>query len=248
MTKKPKPSKNNVYGKTCTLESGGLALFRRIGIRVNERVKQEGILFLLSLPSGSIPCAFFDPQYRGVLDKMNYGNEGVSRQMERSALTQMDEKTICRFIRELDRVLVPSGHLFLWVDKFHLLEGFQKWFNRTELNIVDHITWSKDRIGMGYRTRRVAEHLIVLQKTPKRAKGVWCNHSIPDVWIEKVTRTHAHAKPIRLQAALISAVTRPEDIVLDPAAGSFSVMKSAHTVGRNFIGCDLVVVEDGGNI
>ena len=35
-----------------------------------------GLELMRSLESQSIHLAFFDPQYRGVLDKMQYGNEG----------------------------------------------------------------------------------------------------------------------------------------------------------------------------
>ena len=52
-------------------------------------------------------------------------------------------------------------------------------------------------------------------------------------------KRHAHQKPVGLQAALIEAVTEPGDLVVDPAAGSFSVMESALSVGRNFLGGDL---------
>ncbi|HKG70020.1 MAG TPA: hypothetical protein VKA92_14200, partial [Segetibacter sp.] len=69
-----------------------------------------------------ITACFFDPQYRGVMDKMKYGNEG-ERQKGRAELEQMSEETIKLFIKEIDRVLIPDGHLFLWVDKFHFCEG-----------------------------------------------------------------------------------------------------------------------------
>jgi len=151
----------------------------------------------------------------------------------------MDENLIHEFIIEINRVLVPSGHLFLWIDKYHLLEGFQKWMNDTQLIIVDHLVWNKQHIGMGYRTRRTSEHLVILQKKPKKAKGVWCIHNIPDVWNEKTTNKHIHAKPIELQSKLISAVTRPGDVVIDPAAGSYSVLDSCIKVGRVFVGCDI---------
>jgi len=38
---------------------------------------------------------------------------------------------------------------------------------------------------------------------------------------------------------LIGAVTRPGDLIIDPAAGSFVVMHAAHALSRNFVGCDL---------
>src|SRR5271170_2683326 len=88
----------------------------------NSPLKMDGLDLLQSLENNSVSVVFFDPQYRGVLDKMNYGNEG-ERQIERSKLIQMGEKKIISFVREVNRVLKPSGHLFLWTDKFHLCEG-----------------------------------------------------------------------------------------------------------------------------
>lgn len=199
----------------------------------------DGLELLSILPDDCVSTAFFDPQYRGVMDKLGYGNEG-KRQIGRSQLNQMSESTICQFIKEISRVLKPSGHLMLWIDKFHLHEGVSPWLKELPLNIVDSITWDKGRIGMGYRTRRKSEYLIVIQKTPTKAKGVWTIHDIPDVWLEKVERGgHAHAKPELLQSSLINATTAPGDLVLDPAAGGFSVLRSAQSVGRNFIGTDL---------
>lgn len=209
-------------------------------LKPNTRLKMDGLKFLVHLPNKAVPVAFFDPQYRGVLDKMNYGNEGKNREKRRCALMQMTEEQIAKFIRGIDNVLIPSGHLFLWIDKFHLCQGFGTWMDGTQLELVDLIVWDKERIGMGYRSRRVSEYCVVLQKLPKRAKGVWKIHSIPDVWREKTeAKAHPHQKPLQLQAELIAAVSNEGDYVIDPAAGSFSVMAAAHRQNRNFIGCDL---------
>lgn len=206
----------------------------------NTRLKMDGISLLSSLPPETIPALFFDPQYRGILDKMSYGNEGVKRGQRRSQLMQMPEDVIRNFIAEIDRALMPSGHLFLWIDKFHLCQDFRQWFAGTQLEVVDLITWDKGRLGMGYRTRRVCEYCVVLQKKPKRAKGVWRMHNIPDVWREKISaKRHPHQKPHELQSQLILAVSNEGDYIVDPAAGSFSVMAAAQAQNRNFIGCDL---------
>ncbi len=191
-----------------------------------------------------IKLAFFDPQYRGVLDKLQYGNEGVSRGKARHDLPQMPEEVIINFISELNRIISKSGHLFLWVDKFHLCQGVLEWFENTELNLVDMIVWDKDRIGMGYRSRRKSEYLIILQKSPVRVKGIWNDHSIPDVWTEKTEKVHPHSKPIELQKRLIEAVTDKSDFVLDPASGGYSVLEACKRSERNFIGGDLIYGED----
>lgn len=208
-------------------------------IKINFKNRVDGLTLLHDVLPNSIKTAFFDPQYRGVLDKLKYGNEGVQRGKARHDLPQMSEKIIVEFILELNRVLQPSGHLFLWVDKFHLCQGVLEWFEKTDFNLVDMIVWDKDKIGMGYRSRRKSEYLIVLQKKPVRAKDVWKDHSIPDVWIEKTVKTHPHSKPINLQKALIEATTSENDYVLDPASGGYSVYEACKLSNRNFIGGDL---------
>jgi site-specific DNA-methyltransferase (adenine-specific) len=85
---------------------------------------------------------------------------------------------------------------------------------------------------------------VVLQKSPLKAKATWRSHAIPDRWLEKVDRTtHPHVKPIGLINALIEAITIPGELVVDPAAGSFVVLRAAHQLGREFIGCDIAYVE-----
>lgn len=208
--------------------------------KINFKNKANGLDLLTQINNGVIRTAFFDPQYRGVLDKLSYGNEGKQRGKARSELKQMNEETIISFIKEIDRVLIKSGHLFLWVDKFHLCNGINPWLKNTELNLVDMIVWDKDKMGMGYRSRRQSEYLIVLQKSPVKAKACWLDHSIPDVYKEKTKKVHPHSKPIELQKRLIAATTLPDEYVLDPASGGYSVFEACKQLENiNFIGCDI---------
>ena len=209
-------------------------------LKPNARLKMDGLKFLALLPEASIPVAFFDPQYRGVLEKLAYGNEGVGRGKRGAALEQMQETEIAKFVSGIDRALIPTGHLFLWVDKFHLCQGVHAWMEGTSLSIVDMVTWDKGTFGLGYRTRRRGEYCVIMQKHPRRAKGVWQSHSIPDVYKERALRAdHPHAKPVALQGELLAAVSNEGDFVIDPAAGSFSVMQAATNLNRTFVGCDL---------
>lgn len=215
-------------------------------LQPNVKYQADAERLLACLPDNGIHTAFFDPQYRGILDKLDYGNEG-ERQKGRAELPQMDEAQIRRIVSELGRILAPMGHLFLWTDKFHLCEGIAPWTRDLGLETVDLITWDKGRIGMGYRTRRRSEYLVVLQKPPKRAKGVWNRRDIPDVWDDTVWQEkmprgqgHAHSKPYGLIHRLIEATVPADGIVCDPAAGSFAVYEAAQALGRRFIGGDLV--------
>ena len=211
--------------------------------KLNFKNKCDGLELLNNINNNCIKTAFFDPQYRGILDKLSYGNEGKNRGKARSDLPQMTEETICNFIKEIDRVLLPSGHLFLWVDKFHLCTGLSKWYKDTSLNLVDMIVWDKQKMGMGYRSRRISEYLIVLQKAPVKAKGVWNDHAIPDVWQEKTVKIHPHSKPMELQTRLITSTTEECDVVLDPASGGYSVLTACEKTNRTFIGGDILFGE-----
>lgn len=219
--------------------NGKTPLFRKGVYVLNGKNRADGLDLLADINDGVIATAFFDPQYRGVLDRLNYGNERESKSRARCGLVQMDGDTIVAFIKEIARVLKPSGHLFLWVDKFHLCQGVLPWLDGTGLDLVDMVVWDKGRIGLGYRTRHRSEYLIVIQKRPVKAKGCWTDRAIPDVWAEKVNRTHPHSKPVELQRRLISATTREGDCVLDPASGGYSVLEACRLAGRDFIGCDI---------
>lgn len=221
----------------------------------------DGLKLLSSLSDNSIDATFFDPQYRQVLDKLSYGNEGA-RQKGRALLEQMSTETILDFLNQTSRVTKPSGYMFLWIDKFILAEGIHKgWFSTNsygeidntkfslpsffEMNLVDLITWNKGFIGMGYRSRRICEHLLIYQKSPKTTKN-WLDKGIPDDYLEKIPnpRTkglHPHRKPIGLTTRLIESVVPKKGIVLDPCAGSFSTFDACKVTGRNFIGCDLTL-------
>ena len=204
----------------------------------NVALREDALALLRPLSIGCTALVFFDPQYREVLDRLAYGNEGA-RQRERCALPAMTTGYIDACCREIARVLQPSGYLMLWSDAFRLCEGAHQ-RGADVVKCVDLICWDNLRPGNGYRSRRRGGYLLVLQKPPLRAKATWRDHRIPDRWVEKVDRRiHPHAKPAGLIARLIGATTRPGDLVIDPAAGGFTVMHVAIEMERWFLGCDI---------
>jgi site-specific DNA-methyltransferase (adenine-specific) len=199
----------------------------------------DALDLLRSLPDACTPLVFFDPQHRAVLDRLKFGNEGA-RQRGRAELPAMSESYIDTVCRESARILKPGGYLMRWVDTFCLCESHHLRIVDV-VNPVDLIAWDSLRPGMGKRTRRRGDYLLILQKPPINAR-TWRDHGIPNRWQEKVDRkVHPHIKPIGLITRLIAAVTEPGDLIVDPAAGSFTVLRAARRLGRNFSGCDLIV-------
>lgn len=210
-------------------------------MKLDTKLKMDGLRLLAQVPPRAASLVFFDPQYRAVLDELAYGNEGA-RQSARSKLPQMSDEKVAEFITAIEPALAPSGHLKLWVDKFTAAEAhWRNWFSsRSELVLVEMICWNKARMAMGARGRGYAEYLLVFQKPPKRAKGIWRDRGIPDAVTEKVPRgTHPHRKPVALQTRLILSNSRPGDLVVDPAAGGFGIFDICQKTGRRFFGCDL---------
>ena len=80
----------------------------------------DGLKLLSLLPPASLPLVFFDPQYRSILDRQQYGNEG-ERQKSRAELPQMTDQTIGRFIAQIERILMPSGMFFAVGRQIHRL-------------------------------------------------------------------------------------------------------------------------------
>ena len=204
----------------------------------NVALRCDALVLLRSLSNDCTPLVFFDPQFRAVLDKLAFGNEG-ERQRGRCRLPQMSESYIDQSCHEIARVLIPSGYCMRWVDTFGLGEAHHRRIADV-LKCVDIIAWDNLRQGQGKRSRRRGDYLLVLQKPPLCAWATWHDRGTPSRWAEKVERRlHPHIKPIGLITRLIGAVTKPGDLVVDPAAGSFAVMHAVHRLGRNFIGCDL---------
>lgn len=211
------------------------------GVTINTRQRMNGVDMLEALPDRIASLVILDPQYRTVLDKLGFGNEGA-RQKGRAALPQMTDSDITFFVSEAARILRPSGHLALWMDKFTLVEGvYRRWLRRaSSLEVVDMISWNKLRPGMGFRSRAQTEFVVIAQKVPIRAKGVWTDHGISDAWSEHHDRdVHTHCKPFRLTDRLIRAVTTRDDLVVDPCAGGYGVLDACQQSGRIFMGCDL---------
>jgi site-specific DNA-methyltransferase (adenine-specific) len=196
---------------------------------------------LKSLRDGVAAAVVFDPQHRPVLNYLKFGNERA-RQRGRAALPAMPDPYSDSCLLESARVLRPSGYVFLWADTYQVGTGAHLRVS-SHLKCVDVIAWDNLRMGMGKRSRRRGDYVVVLQRPPITAKN-WTDHSIPSRWSEKVDRDrHPHRKPTELLSRLIGAVTQPGDLVVDPAAGSFVVLEICQLLGRRFAGCDLAFSE-----
>jgi len=221
-------------------------MLARPPITLNVAQRGDALGLLRSLPDACTPLVIFDPQHRAIMDKKKYGNEGA-RQRERAKLPAVLESYIDACCLEIARILKPSGYLMRWMDKYCLCQGHHLRISPELIEPVDLFAWDNLRLGQGDRGRNRGDYLLVLQKPPKKAKATWRDYGIPCRWVEKIDlkryprKLYPHTKPIGLIKRLIAAVTEVGDLVVDPAAGSYTAMHAAHQLGRNFIGCDLAI-------
>lgn len=214
----------------------------------NDRQKMSGLELLTRLDDASAKLVIMDPQYRGVMDAMAYGNEG-GRQKARAKLPQMTDRMIGLFIAEAARVLKPSAYLALWVDKFMIGTGAHVRLLEPVKNlaVVDLLCWDSLAFGMGKRLRCSAQYLVIAQKDPRKASGTWSDHRMRDAWPESADRSvHPHAKPYQLTERLIRTTTKAGNLVVDPCAGSYGVLEACRRTKREFIGCDLAEIPTAG--
>jgi site-specific DNA-methyltransferase (adenine-specific) len=215
------------------------------GFARNVAQRGDALDLLRSLPVDCSRVGFFDPPHRDNLDYLKYGNEGA-RQRGRCKLPQMSSEYNEQCLREMVRVLRPSGYAMLWQNTYLVGEGWHKKVADV-LKCVDLIAWDNQRKGMGSRACRRGDYVVVLQKPPAEGRKTWRTKPvIYDRWVEKIrfpTSQHPHIKPIGLISSLILAITDPGDLIIDPCAGSFVVMHAAVQIGREFIGCDLAYAE-----
>jgi len=75
--------------------------------------------------------------------------------------------------------------------------------------------------------------------TAKRFGG---GANLRDVWtfpIERNNRRHPAQKPLGMLDRIVRLITRPNDLICDPFAGSGTTLLAARNAGRHYIGCDI---------
>ena len=93
------------------MDKNCISLLKTSTYSLNKKNKANGLDLLADINDGTVATAFFDPQYRGVLDKLKYGNEGQARGKARCELVHdnCDDAIEKYFAKEASNVLQDLG-------------------------------------------------------------------------------------------------------------------------------------------
>ena len=223
----------------------------------------DGLALMADMPPDSVDCIWTDPPYMlsndgftCVAGRRVSVNKG---EWDRSAGIESDHEFNLSWLRECHRVLKPAGaiwvtgthHVYLSVGMAMMQLGFR---------ILNDIIWEKSNPPPNLGCRCFAhstETILWATKAPKGSRHRYTFHyqemksenggkQMKTVWRfpaagrpEKKFGKHPTQKPVDLIDRCLRATTNPDDLVLDPFAGSATTGCAAIALGRRFIGSEI---------
>lgn len=215
---------------------------------------------LPKIPENSIDMIFADPPYflsnggftchAGKKVSVNKGKWDISKGLEENYIFTQ------RWLRECQRVLAPNGTI--WVSgTSHIIYTVGSAMQSLGYKILNDIAWFKvnppPNLSCRYFTHSTETILWAAKNKDSRhyfnydlMRKMNNNKQMLSLWsikapgmLEKIYGKHPTQKPLELLNRIVLASTRPQDIVLDPFAGSSSTGVAAVREKRQFIGIEL---------
>jgi site-specific DNA-methyltransferase (adenine-specific) len=201
-------------------------------------VEGDCLEIMATMPDGCVDHVITDPPYSDWTHSKNRGNPLAGRSplkdIEFCAITPEERRTIAT-----DAARLAVRWSMFWTD----LEGISCWVDAilaAELEYVRTGVWSKigcapqmsgDRPGTG------AEALVIAH--PKKRKR-WNGGGRAALWHRPIAalegqKDHTTQKPLSLMLDLVRDFTDPDDLILDPFAGSGTTGVAALKLGRRAI-------------
>ena len=198
-----------------------------------------------TLQDGSITTVLTDPPYSsgGRRENSRSLRKSMNRSLEDDEWIPGDGMSTNGFVwlmrtcgLQWRRVLIPGGHVLSFID-WRMSYALMTALETADLRMHPLLVWDKQRLGMGSIFRN--QHEFIVHGSAGGANPPQ-RRDVPNVLRFPSVRDgdHPTEKPGTLLETLLSVVTPPKGIVLDPFAGSGSTLYAARALGHTAIGVE----------
>ena len=181
------------------------------------------------MPDESVNAIITDPPY------------GINYVSQTGAMIKNDKAPFIWFLYDAFRVL-KSGGTLLCFTRWDVEQTFIDAIELAGFRVKSEVIWDKVYHGMGDTKAAFApahENIVFAIKGKYSFPGGRPKDLVTFSKLGSAQMIHPTEKPVGLIANLITAVTKPDDLILDPFAGSGSTLVAAKKSGRRFIGVEL---------
>ena len=197
----------------------------------------------IPLPAGFADLVVMDPPFG-----INFNGRSSAYNRTKSNVldiyVEIPVEDILPVISEVTRILKPTGSLWIAMG-WNSLRFWENAAAQCNLHQLGHVIW-KYQFGVYTKKRPVSSHYHLLVFTKSKHTWTWNQQGYDeDVWI--INRPYQvgglkypNKLPEEIALQMIIRSSNPGDIVVDPFAGSGTIVKVAQQNDRIGIGSDLV--------
>ena len=204
-----------------------------ITIKENTVIHADSLTVLRQMEPESVDAIITDPPY------------GINYVSQTGARIQNDKSPFIWFLYDAFRVLKSgdSGRgCLICFTRWDVEQTFIDAMKIAGFQVKNEVIWDKVYHGMGDTKAAFApthENIVFAVKGKFNFPGHRPKDLITYQKLGSAQMIHPTEKPVGLLTNLISSVTKPGDLILDPFAGSGSALVAAKKTGRRFIGVEL---------
>lgn len=201
-----------------------------IKVQENTVIHGDSLSILRELPDGCIDAIIADPPYG-----INYASTNGTR-------IKNDKSPFIWFLYDAFRVLKPNGGALVCFTRWDVQQAFIDAMRIAGFQVKSELVWDKVYHGVGDTKAQFApthENMIFAVRGKFAFPGGRPRDLLTCEKVNSAHMVHPTEKPVALLEDIITSITRADDIILDPFAGSGSTLIAARNTGRRFLGIEL---------
>lgn len=181
------------------------------------------------MESETVDAVITDPPY------------GINYVSQKGAKIKNDNAPFIWFLYDTFRVLKPGGTLICFT-RWDVEQTFIDAIKLAGFQVKSEVIWDKVYHGMGDTKAAFSpthENAVFAIKGKFSFPGHRPKDVISFPKLNSSKMIHPTEKPVGLMTSIITSITKPGDLILDPFSGSGSVLVAAKKSGRRYIGIEL---------